>query len=296
MEQTHPPAETHPPAGERDGKQRWAGLTARVYSALVLGVISLGAAYTGGPYFVALVAVTVLCMAWEWGRLVRNAQFDGVFWAHALATGAAVVAAAAGCPGCGVAVVTAGGAAAFWMRKMRPGAEAAWWSALGVLYTGLPGVALVWLRSDLTVGFETILYLFVVVWATDTAAYFSGRLIGGPKLAPWISPKKTWAGLGGGAAAAALVGASYAVLSVGAAFLAIAALSLVMALVSQIGDLAESAVKRTFGAKDASSLIPGHGGVLDRLDGLISVAVAAGLIALLFNPAHPGRAVLLWSW
>lgn len=287
---------THTTAGEHDGKQRWAGLAARVYSALVLGAVSLGAAFGGGGYFAALVAVTVFCMAWEWGRLVRNAQFDGVFGVQVAATGAAALAAAMGHSGGGALVTAAGAVAAFLLRKMRPGGEAAWWSAVGVLYTGLPAVALIWLRSDAAIGFETILYIFIVVWTTDTAAYFSGRLIGGPKLAPWISPKKTWAGLGGGAAAAALVGASYAVLSVGAVFSAIAALSLALAVVSQLGDLAESAVKRTFGAKDASSLIPGHGGVLDRLDGLVSAAVAAALIALLSNPANPGQALLLWSW
>jgi phosphatidate cytidylyltransferase len=285
-----------PPRVERNGRQRWSGLMARLYSALILGALSLLATYAGVGYFAVLVVALIFGMAWEWGRLIRRTDFDGVFWAQVTATSVAAAATAAGRPDVGLVAVTAGGGAAFYLHKTYRGDGQAWWSALGVWYAGLPAVSLIWLRGGDDVGFEAVLYLFVVVWTTDTAAYFSGRLIGGPKLAPWISPKKTWAGLAGGAAAAALAGGSYAVVSVGSAFSAVALLSLVLALVSQLGDLGESAVKRKFGAKDASSLIPGHGGVLDRLDGLVLAAVAAAAVALFRSPEHPARALLLWFW
>jgi phosphatidate cytidylyltransferase len=135
-------------------------------------------------------------------------------------------------------------------------------------------VALVWLRGDVG-GARLILWLMATVWATDIGAFFAGRLIGGPKLAPRISPKKTWAGLIGAMASAGLVGivADFSVPGApGAAVLAAA--GAVMAVVAQAGDLGESWVKRHFGAKDSSALIPGHGGLLDRVDGLLAAALA----------------------
>jgi phosphatidate cytidylyltransferase len=164
----------------------------------------------------------------------------------------------------------------------RPG-----WLLLGVLYVSLPCLALLWIR-DLPGGLETLLWVLALVWATDTAAYVAGRGIGGPRLAPRISPNKTWAGLAGGVLGAALVGLAAVLLRgappdagpVGDAWLLVA-LSGILALVEQAGDLAESAVKRHFGVKDSGNLIPGHGGVLDRVDGLIAVSLAvAGLSAL----------------
>jgi phosphatidate cytidylyltransferase len=161
------------------------------------------------------------------------------------------------------------------------------WLLLGVLYVSLPCLALLWIR-DLPGGLETLLWVLVLVWATDTAAYVAGRGIGGPRLAPRISPNKTWAGLAGGAVGAALVGFAAVLLRgappdagpLGDAWLLVA-LSAILALVEQAGDLAESAVKRHFGVKDSGNLIPGHGGVLDRVDGLIAVSLAvAGLSAL----------------
>jgi phosphatidate cytidylyltransferase len=151
------------------------------------------------------------------------------------------------------------------------------WSLGGLLYAALPAAALVFLRSDPSLGAIAVLYLFAVAWTTDTASYAAGRLIGGPKFAPHISPRKTWSG--------------FALRDTSAWRLAV--VSIALALACQLGDLLESAVKRHFGAKDMSQLIPGHGGLLDRIDGLLIAAILASLIALR-DPANPGRGLLIW--
>jgi phosphatidate cytidylyltransferase len=156
------------------------------------------------------------------------------------------------------------------------------WAALGVVYLGVAGVAAIWLRSQPEQGFAIVLWLLGVVWATDSGAYIAGRRIGGAKLAPRISPNKTWAGLGGGMLAAALVGAVTAAL-IGGSALTLFAVSAALAVVEQIGDLAESALKRRFGVKDSGTIIPGHGGMLDRLDGMLAVLPAVAAIILLTN-------------
>ena len=172
----------------------------------------------------------------------------------------------------------------------------AWWSAAGVYYAGFPAVALIWIRGDPAYGWLAILYLFVIVWTTDSAAYLFGRWIGGPKLAPRISPKKTWSGLIGGALSAGLAGLVFALGRRWARSApSLALLAIVLALISQLGDLGESAVKRVFGMKDTSGLIPGHGGVLDRIDGLLFAALRGRPARLESSiPANPGRALLLW--
>jgi phosphatidate cytidylyltransferase len=131
-----------------------------------------------------------------------------------------------------------------------------------------------WLRSD----FERalVIWLIAVVWATDTGAYLVGRKLGGPKLAPAISPGKTWSGLAGGVGAAALTGLVAAKLHDDGRVVTLVAASMVLALVAQVGDLFESGLKRRFGAKDSSNLIPGHGGVLDRVDGILAAVLALG--------------------
>ncbi|MEW5728019.1 MAG: phosphatidate cytidylyltransferase, partial [Pseudomonadota bacterium] len=169
------------------------------------------------------------------------------------------------------------------------GERAHLWAGLGALYVGLPSVALVWLRGDPEVGRETVFWLLLLVWATDTGAYAFGRLIGGPKLMPAVSPKKTWAGLVGGMICAGAVGLAVAaaVPLPNAAGLAVG--SAMLAVVAQAGDLLESWVKRRFGVKDSSSIIPGHGGVLDRVDGLLAAGAAVAL-----GSWSSGAAMLTW--
>lgn len=176
-------------------------------------------------------------------------------------------------------------------RGGRPGAAIVHpaWLAFGVLYVGLAGIALIHLRGDAAVGRANVLFLFLVVWASDIGAYLAGRSLGGPKLAPAISPNKTWSGAIGGLLSAVTAGmlAAYVMegrLSGGAVLVAAA-----LGLVSQLGDLFESWIKRRFHVKDSSSLIPGHGGLLDRLDGVLAAAPAAALIGLWL-----GAGGLLW--
>jgi phosphatidate cytidylyltransferase len=164
-----------------------------------------------------------------------------------------------------------------------------------VYYAGIPAISLVWIRGDEQFGWLAILYLFAIVWTTDTAAYIFGRAIGGPKLAPRVSPKKTWSGFLGGAICAALVGSLFGAWMGETDLVKLASLSLVLAVAAQLGDLGESAMKRIFGTKDSSGLIPGHGGVLDRIDGLIFVAFTAALLSWALDPSRPGRALLIWS-
>ena len=228
-------------------------------------------------------------ISWEWGRLVRGATFDLGFFVHAIAVTAAIVLAGAGYAALAVAVLVI---AAITLVPLYVG-RGARLSALGVFYVGLPAVALLWLRSDEPFGFTAVLFVFAVVWSSDTAAYAAGRSIGGPKLWPRVSPNKTWAGLAGALMAGALAGGVFAILEPEAP-----ALRLVLlghrrsAFVAQAGDLAESALKRLFNLKDASDLIPGHGGFMDRMDSIVAAAVAAALLALAIDPHAPARALL----
>jgi phosphatidate cytidylyltransferase len=158
------------------------------------------------------------------------------------------------------------------------------WLLAGVVYIAVPCVVVIWLRRIDPQGFQFIIWIFVVIWATDIGAYFTGRSLGGAKLAPKISPNKTWAGFFGGiilAIAASLILNDYANPSYGT--LELLAASLVLSIVGQLGDLLESWVKRVFGVKDSGSLIPGHGGVLDRIDAILLAAPVAGLIAVFFQ-------------
>lgn len=172
-----------------------------------------------------------------------------------------------------------------WLR-LTGGWRRIFWALAGIVYVALPVAALLWLRHDALWGLATVLWLFATVAAVDTGAYFAGRSIGGPKLAPLISPNKTWAGLGGGIVAAGLCGLIAAII-LGTDILAAVIFSMILAPVSQIGDIAESAVKRYFGVKDSGSILPGHGGILDRIDGLVAAAVFVAAVRLLGEGAAP---------
>jgi phosphatidate cytidylyltransferase len=157
----------------------------------------------------------------------------------------------------------------------------------------LPVLALVLLRTDNVWGVHAIMWLMLVVWATDTFAYFAGRIIGGPKLAPVLSPKKTWAGLLGGMAGAALVSAIYAAYFL-PSWAALAGVAAALAVVAQLGDIFESALKRRFNMKDSGNLIPGHGGILDRVDGLVVAGVVAAIIGFVRHSSSLAEGLLLW--
>jgi phosphatidate cytidylyltransferase len=151
------------------------------------------------------------------------------------------------------------------------------------------------LRSDPVHGFLAIIFLFAIVWATDILAYFAGRALGGPKLMPRVSPKKTWSGALAGIIAAILVAVAIAKLAGLAGLAPIVVVAALLSVVSQAGDLFESALKRRFGAKDSSQLIPGHGGLMDRLDGFVTAAVLAAVIGFARGGFEaPGRGLLVW--
>jgi phosphatidate cytidylyltransferase len=260
-------------AQQADVARPRASLKSRIISALVLAPFVLGAVYAGTyPYFL-LIGLATLIMAWEWHRLCANGQFGITGIVFAVFVLAAVALASTGFPMEAFAPVVLGAAILrFWTARNL--GHAANWMAGGVVAVGLTGIALIWIRNDAD-GLLITLWFLVAVWATDIAAFFAGRAIGGPKLAPSISPGKTWAGLIGGVLAAVFWSIGWALWTDAGQPGTLAALGFAAAIFAQMGDLGVSMVKRRFGAKDASQLIPGHGGLLDRVDGLIGAAPIA---------------------
>jgi phosphatidate cytidylyltransferase len=247
----------------------------RLISALVLGPLALLGAWFGGWFFAALVIGLAIMAFGEWTAMVgaREPVWARLIAAAALAAGLVLL--AAGRPFAATLLIAAPAAAALVAAASR---ASCLWLALGLAYVAVPSAAAILIRADHPHGRWVILFIFAVAWMTDIAAYFGGRTIGGPKLWPRVSPKKTWSGAAAGIAAALLVGAVAAVLAGGAA--AVLAAAALLSVATQAGDLLESAVKRRFKVKDSGRIIPGHGGVLDRVDGLYAAcAVAWGLLA-----------------
>ncbi|THD46160.1 MAG: phosphatidate cytidylyltransferase [Bradyrhizobium sp.] len=272
-----------PVAGGDDGLAPSAAtssfdLTIRAAAALVMGGLALLSAWIGGFWFMTFWFVAAAAALWEWQRLIGGERFVfrlaiGVLTQLAVAPLAlhgdaawTLVALLIGAAACGAA----GG----------PQPSQRGWAGVGVLYTGAILAAPTLLRASPAYGLAAILWLFAVVWCTDTFAYFGGRLIGGPKLWRRISPGKTWAGALVGALAGAGAGAVVAWFAspAGARFAPMMELGLAASVIGQLGDLAESALKRHFEVKDSSRLIPGHGGVLDRLDAFVVAASFAALV------------------
>jgi len=265
-----------------------SALRTRVVSALILAPVALGAAYLGRPAWDGLVAVMGAFMAWEWARLCGGDHLSRVGAVSIVIAPVAVAVGAIAGVVPGLAVVGVGlvliGVGARLETVRSP-----MWLAAGVAYVGLPCIAMAWLRAMPGEGRATLLWVLALVWATDTGGYVAGRSLGGPKLAPRISPNKTWAGLIGGMAAAAAVGLVASFLLQDFATPIAVLLSAALAVVEQAGDLFESAVKRRFGVKDSSRLIPGHGGVLDRVDGLLAVSLAVAALSW-----AAGHTILIW--
>ncbi len=278
------------PAGQ---PPKWGDLGLRALSAAILIPAVLADVWAGGIWFHLFVALVGILMAQEWVAIVHR-QNPIQFALHSAgAMCGALLPLDAGMTGAlaAVAVLCAMSIA----LALYEDANGPFWRYLGVAYVSLPPIALVVLRDDPDYGIAAIIWVMVSVWAADSLAYFAGRIIGGPKLAPRLSPKKTWAGLGGamaGSAIAATLAAIWLGLS-GIGILALLAAGL--AIVEQAGDLFKSAMKRHFGVKDSGRLIPGHGGIIDRVDGLVAVATAAAVIGVLrAGVEHAGAGVLLW--
>jgi len=253
-------------------------LRLRVLSAAVLAPAALALAYVGGWAFTGFVALAALLMALEWDRLTGG---KGVSGAGALAfiPIVAVGLTVSGAPGWALAWTCTGAVVLASLAPLL--GRARLWPALGAFWLTLPCIALIWLRGMGEDGLVLVLGLLLVIWACDCCAYFVGQALGGAKLAPRLSPSKTWSGLAGGAAGSAVVAGLWSLGSGLASPLPAAFTGAALALVSQGGDIAESAVKRHFGAKDSGRLIPGHGGILDRVDGLLFAAPAAAVLMLL---------------
>lgn len=282
-----------PSPGEAGNVVSAAGnnLVLRIISAAVLAPIALVAAWYGGWLFALFWGVAAIAVLWEWITLVAG---PGHRLTITSCAGALAIAAVVDWRDHPVVAILLVGLGAFAAGIFAPHRRRQW-IACGVLYAGVLLLAPMLLRHDEAYGFHAMIFLFAIVWATDILAYFGGRAFGGPKLLPAVSPKKTWSGgICGALGAMALSVAGAAWLGAGN-LAAIAILALVLSVASQAGDFLESWIKRRFGAKDASRLIPGHGGVMDRLDGFWAAALVGCLIGLArggFEDA--ARGLLVW--
>lgn len=253
-----------------------SGLTLRIISAICLAIPTLAAIYFGAPYYNVLIAVLAVLMAWEWSKLTLN-EFKNPGFTLSLFAGLIPFVGYFHAEQNDVLVAIPTLTIILYLLSMKKEGSALWFS-VGALYISLPVFAFIWLRDVTEHGLELVYWVAVLVWATDTGGYFFGKYIGGPKLAPKISPKKTWAGLLGGMFGAFIVGYTCAEIGEWSEPLYISLLSAGLAVIAQIGDLFESHAKRRFGVKDSSHIIPGHGGVLDRLDGMMFAATVLAVL------------------
>jgi phosphatidate cytidylyltransferase len=261
-----------------------SNLRLRILSALVMAPTVLLLAWLGGLPFRLLVAAAGFAVFYEWShmaRLDRRRVAWGACWLL-LAVPLLLLASGTAADVIWVALVPVLLAASVVGSFAGQGA----WGAAGIAYSAIPCVAFATLRGNDAAGLAAIAFLFAVVWATDVFAYFVGRAIGGPKLAPAISPGKTRSGAVGGAVFGVLAGIAVALAAGIAHWALLAAVAVGLSIASQIGDLFESWVKRRFGAKDSSGLIPGHGGVMDRVDGLVAAATALYVVGWLMSGAE----------
>ena len=267
-----------------------SNLALRAVSAMILAPIAVGAAWLGSWPFAVFWLIAALLVLWEWIHLVAGPGHKLMFSASGSALAVAALVEFRDRPiAAGLLIVLGGIAALIFAQRGRRV-----WIVAGIGYSGMMLLSPLLLRIDPDYGFLAIVLLFAVVWATDIVAYFVGRAIGGPLLCPSVSPKKTWSGAFGGP-----VGAMAAAVAIARLFGAnrqvFAVLGLLLSVVAQLGDLLESWIKRHFGAKDASHLIPGHGGVMDRLDGFWAAALVACLVGLARGGLHNAAlGLLIW--
>jgi phosphatidate cytidylyltransferase len=264
-------------------------LLTRVLAALVLIPVAIAVAYAGGWLWLGLVVVTAIGLYVEWLMIVGAGRDRRVAAAGIIALVLAGAGLAFGRIEVSLAGVGLGVVVVALLSSERRG-----WIALGLCYASAALVASVLLRLDHVWGFTALMLVLLIVWMTDIGGYFAGRALGGPKLWPRVSPKKTWAGAVGGFIASLAVAAGFAALGFGK-MTPLLLLAAALSGVSQAGDLFESAVKRRFGVKDSSHIIPGHGGLLDRLDGFVFAVVTAALIGFLRHGADGvGRGLMVW--
>ena len=269
--------------------QEGRNLLLRVAAALVMAPLAIAIAYVGGWLWTSLVTLAAIGLYLEWLAVIGVSTprlvlpgiliLFGVGWLSLGHTTAMHVSAFVAL---GIAVI------AVFSPDRRV------WATAGICYALAASIASCSVRRDPNWGFAALIFVLLVVWVTDIGGYFAGRFIGGPKLWQRISPKKTWAGAIGGFAASLVVAAGFAVFDFGKT-LPMLLLGAVLSVVSQLGDLFESAVKRRFGVKDSSHIIPGHGGLMDRLDGFVAAIVVAAIFGFLRGGADGvGRGLMVW--
>jgi phosphatidate cytidylyltransferase len=287
-------SQPHPLHALRSGSEAFL----RVLFGVFLAVIAVALVFYSPNWYAAVTVVTALLASREWHRMVRSpAQREAVDLTpshiQTAVTATAIACAVAALMLRQVALafllLAAGAAVTFFLARQRD--DNPLWHAGGVLYIGLPSLALVALRVYPSQGALLVLALFLVVWATDTGALVFGKLIGGKKIAPRLSPGKTWAGTIGGSITASVVFALYIAFFGFNVWLAML-FGFLFSFAAHGGDLFESLVKRRFGYKDSGGLIPGHGGVLDRMDSMFvaSVILAILIFGLHLNPLFGGHA------
>lgn len=262
-----------------------SNLASRVVVGLFLAVVAIADIWMGGWAFEIMIALGVSIVFWEWAGMQKISRVFRITGVGVLL--AAMLVAHDGRPVAAIAIVGVGAFGMLghmWSSGVFPRGKR--WISTGLLYAGLPGIALIWLRQQPD-GFALVMWTMGVVWATDIFAYFAGRGIGGPKIWTAISPNKTWAGLGGGMLAAALFSVLFARFAGWPQTVpAMALIGALLAVVAQAGDFFESWLKRRAGVKDSGTLLGGHGGVMDRVDGLVPVCVVVALWVGAQAPAH----------
>jgi phosphatidate cytidylyltransferase len=278
--------EAAPAAAAEPGSRN---LLMRVVAALVLAPLAIAIAYAGGWPWATLATLAAIGLYVEWLTIIGAARETRVVASGVLALAIAGACLATGRIDASLLALTLGVAG---VGLVAP--ERRIWTAAGFCYAAAAQVASVLVRLDQTDGFAALILILLVVWVTDIGGYFAGRGIGGPKLWPRVSPRKTWAGALGGFAASLVVAGGFAALGLGKTG-AMLLLGAALSVVSQLGDLFESAVKRRFGVKDSSHIIPGHGGLLDRLDGFVAAVVMAAIFGLLRGGVDGvGRGLMVW--
>ncbi|AXV15360.1 phosphatidate cytidylyltransferase [Neorhizobium sp. SOG26] len=261
-------------------------LKRRILSGIVLAVVILAATYYGGIWFRLVAALTALLIYYEWSTMTRLAERN--FRTNAFGWVIIALLAADLVLNEGVFSVPLLGGASITAILLVLLGRANWWLPGGIVYAGLSGISLAAIRADDQAGLMAMLFIFAVVWATDILAYFVGRALKGPKLAPRISPGKTWSGAVGGTVSAIIASSALTLVVFSRLSLWTIVIAFLLSVASQIGDLFESFIKRRFGVKDSSHLIPGHGGVMDRVDGLVFACFAAFLLSVAYS-ALAGR-------
>jgi phosphatidate cytidylyltransferase len=271
------------------GEQGSRNLLRRIAAALVLAPSAIAIAYAGGWFWTALVTLAAIGLYVEWLMIVGSVRQRRVVVSGGLALAISGFCLAAGRIDAALVASALGFAAVALLSS-----ERAFWSAAGLVYAAAAEIASVVVRLDQTWGLAALILVLLVVWVTDIGGYFAGRGLGGPKLWPRISPKKTWAGAIGGFAASLVVAAGFAATGLGKTG-PMLLMGAVLSIASQLGDLLESAVKRRFGVKDSSHIIPGHGGLMDRLDGFVAAVVMAAIFGFLRSGVDGvGRGLMVW--